>query len=148
MRLLNQDLGLTRKSSEISFSYFLQPRSWGTISDLSNLNLAWDGKTTEIMEEYRLLYFSYCQILKKQTNKQFISLTESLLSKLSCNTDFVKQNYSFVSAKGVRWKLKNDLLRTSIYQAASDKKDSRKTLHSTVYNTDIQLKMVTETKQK
>ena len=53
-----------------------------------------------------------------------------------------------MSAKGVRWKLKNDLLRTSIYQAASDKKDSRKTLHSTVYNTDIQLKMVTETKQK
>ena len=59
----------------------------------------------------------------------------------------MKQNYSFVSAKGVRWKLKNDLLRTSIYQTASDKKDSRKTLHSTIYNTDMQLKRVTETKQ-
>ena len=59
----------------------------------------------------------------------------------------MKHNYSFVSAKGVRWKLKNDLLRTNIYLTANDKKDNRKSLHLTVYSTDIQLKLVTETKQ-
>ena len=91
-----------------------QCRRWGTISDYSNLNLVWGGKTTEVREEYRLPYI--LQLLPTPgwgtTNWQLTLFTrQSTLHTLSkqwlCETELVTflpfQGAHLVSAKRVNY---------------------------------------------
>lgn len=70
-----------RKGNVVTFLFptSYQFRRLGTISDYSNMNLVWAGKTTEVMEEHRLPYFSYCQYRTgKNQNDSSPCLTDSL----------------------------------------------------------------------